>query len=298
MYYCFFSILFLTIIITAIVAYSYGSLCVHRYRNMMTEDQQNSEIVNDTNVLHLDKLILKSIDDKELIVFMSKLPGRRIRHDIRNINNDLNQIQVHTIITLNEAKELSFMNMKNNENMFNMDAYSMHIKRANIQHIIYPIRDRFIPKSINDYIQFICSIIINANRFNRNRILVHCMGGMGRTGMTVVCLELVHEYIMKTSYEQNRKQKFIERICHYPFLLTNYCRVCQAILKVRQARPKTIHNPLQIIFVHEFYVRLKSSSYMHRVKNTLELNGILLSNNQDELYLSLNDSNNNLSNSN
>ncbi|CAF3295734.1 unnamed protein product, partial [Rotaria sp. Silwood2] len=34
--------------------------------------------------------------------FMSKLPGRRIRHDIRNIEDDLNQIQVHTIITLNE----------------------------------------------------------------------------------------------------------------------------------------------------------------------------------------------------
>ena len=55
----------------------------------------------------------------------------------------------------------------------------MHIKRANIEHIIYSIRDRFIPKSIGDYMQLIFSLVINAIRFNRNRILVHCMGGMG-----------------------------------------------------------------------------------------------------------------------
>ena len=48
------------------------------------------------------------------------------------------------------------MNMTN-KNPFNMNTYSMHIKRVNIQHVIYPIRDRFIPKSISDYIQFIYS---------------------------------------------------------------------------------------------------------------------------------------------
>ncbi|CAF1908979.1 unnamed protein product [Rotaria magnacalcarata] len=251
-YYCLLTILFLSIIITTIVVYSYGSLFIHRYRNMMTLEQQNSEISKDVEHLSIDKLLLKSTNNNELILYMSKLPGRRIRHDIRNIEDDLTQIQVHTIITLNESKELSFMNMTH-KNIYNMDIYSMHIKRANIQHIIYPIRDRFIPKSISDYIQFIYSIIINANRFNHNHILVHCMGGMGRTGMTVVCLELVHEYIMKTTDEQEEKETLIERFCHYPFLLENYCRVCQAILNVRKARRGTIHNPLQIMFVHEFY---------------------------------------------
>ncbi|CAF3296056.1 unnamed protein product [Rotaria sp. Silwood2] len=280
-YYCLSSILFLTIIIIIIISYSYGALFIHRYRNMMTIEQQNNEILKNADHLQIDKLVLKSTNNDELVLFMSKLPGRRIRHDIRNIEDDLNQIQVHTIITLNEAKELSFMNMTN-KNIYNMDTYSMHIKRANIQHIIYPIRDRFIPKSISDYIQFIYSIIINANHLNHNHILVHCMGGMGRTGMTIVCLELVYEYIMKNNDEQEKTQKFIERFCHYPFLLTNYCRVCHAISNVRKARRGTIHNPLQIIFVHEFYARLKSSSYMRQIKKILERNENLLSNNQDE----------------
>ncbi|CAF3680357.1 unnamed protein product [Rotaria socialis] len=284
-YYCFLTILFLSIIITTIAAYSYGSLFIHRYRNMMTLEQQNSEISKDVERLSIDKLLLKSTNNNELILYMSKLPGRRIRHDIRNIEDDLNQIQVHTIITLNEPKELSFMNMIN-KNIYNMDIYSMHVKRANIQHIIYPIRDRFIPKSISDYIQFIYSVIINANRVNYNRILVHCMGGMGRTGMTVVCLELVHEYIMKTTDEQEEKTTLIERFCHYPFLLENYCRVCQAILNVRKARRGTIHNPLQIMFVHEFYARLTSPTYMRQIKKNFELHERLLENDHRELHQS------------
>ncbi|CAF1174594.1 unnamed protein product [Rotaria sordida] len=275
-YYCFFSILFLTIIIIIIISYLYGSLCIHRHRNMMTMEQQNSEILkNNIDHLQIDKLILKPTNNDELILYMSKLPGRRIRHDLRNIEDDLNQIQVHTIITLNEAKELSFMNMTN-RNIYNMDTYSMHIKRANIQHIKYPIRDRFIPKSISDYIQFIYSIIINANRLNRNHILVHCMGGMGRTGMTIVCLELMYEYIMKNNDQQEKKQKLLECFYHYPFLLTNYCRVCHAISNVRNARRGTIHNPLQIIYVHEFYARLKSSSYIRQIKKNFELREKLL----------------------
>jgi protein tyrosine phosphatase len=248
---------------------------------MMTIDQQNTEIPKEIERIQIDKHILKSSNNEELILFMSILPGRRIRHDIRNIQDDLSQIEVDTILTLNETKELSFMNMTN-KNIYNMDTYGMHIKRANIEHILYPIRDRFIPKSISDYIQFISGIILNANYLNRNRILVHCMGGMGRTGMTIVCLELVYEYMMINTKKEEKKQRFIERFCHYPFLLTNSCRVCQAISNVRKTRPGTIHNPLQIMFAHEFYARLKSSSYMQQIKKILQLNENLLLTNQDE----------------
>jgi len=255
---------------------------------MMTIEQQNSEVLKEVEHIQINELVLKSSDTNQLILFMSILPGRRIRDDIRCIEDDLNHIQVDTIITLNETKELSFMNMTN-KNIYNMDTYSMHIKRANIEHIKYPIRDRFIPKSISDYIQLIYSIIIHANHFHRNRLLVHCMGGMGRTGMTIVCLELVYEYIN----QQDEQQNFIERFCHYPFLLTKSCRVCQAISNVRKARPGTIHNPLQIMFAHEFYARLKSSSYMQQIKHIFNLNEDRLLNNQDEFNSRLNTTSNN-----
>lgn len=285
-FYCFLTILFISIIITTIISYSYGSLFIHRYRNMMTIEQQTSEISKDMEQLQIDQHIVKlTNDNKELILSMSKLPGRRIRHDIRNIEDDITQIQAHTIITLNEPKELSFMNMTN-KNIYNMDIYSMHIKRANIQHILYPIRDRFIPKSISDYMQFLYSVIINANRTNRNHILVHCMGGMGRTGMTVVCLELMYEYIMKNSTQHEENQNFIERFVHYPLLLKDHCQVCRSISTVRKVRPGTIHNPLQILFAHEFYARLKSPSYMHQIKKIVQINTRLLSNSDadDDLF--------------
>ena len=290
-FHLFFSIIFFLILILLLITYSYGSLCIHRYRNMMTTDQQTTESRKELPPIKIDELILKTSDEDQLILFMSILPGRRIRRDIRSIEDDLNHIQVHTIITLNETKELSFMNMTKT-NIYNMDTYSMHIKRANIEHILYPIRDRFIPKSLSDYIQFIFSIIINAHYYNRNRILVHCMGGMGRTGMTIVCLELAYEYIMKNNSDEN-KQKFFERFSHYPLLLTKSCRVCQAISNVRKVRPGTIHNPLQIIFAHEFYARLKSNSYMKQIKTILNLDDNCLLSNPDESNSRLNTTSNN-----
>jgi protein-tyrosine phosphatase len=255
---------------------------------MMTieQQQQNNQLSKSNNkTLQIDKLIIKS-NENECILFMSKLPGRRIRDDIRNIIDDLNEINVDTILTLNETNEFSFMNMTNN-NFYNMDIYSMHIKRANIEHIIYSIRDHFIPKSISDYMQFLYTVIININRFNRNRLLIHCLNGMGRTGMTIVCFELLYEYIMNEN-DQEKKQKFIERFCHYPFLLDNYCRVCQSISNVKKIRPKCISNPLQILFLHEFYARLKSPSYMQQIKNIIQLHEKLLLNTFEELRLPIN----------
>jgi protein tyrosine phosphatase len=251
----------------------------------MAIEQQNNHLLKTNNTFHVDKLILKS-NENELILFMSEFPGKRIYHDRLNIGNDLNRINVDTILTLNETKELSLMNMRNN-NLYNMDAYSMDVKRANLAHIIYPIRNRFIPKSISDYMQFLYGIIINVNHFNRNRLLVHCMRGLGRTGMTIVCFELLYEYVMNEN-EKQEEQNIIERFCHYPFLLENYCRVCKAILNVRTTRQGSIRNPLQILFVHEFYARLKSSPYMQQIKNISNLNEKLLLANFEELRLPIN----------
>jgi protein tyrosine phosphatase len=215
---------------------------------------------------------------------MSKLPGRRIRTDIRDIIDDLRVINVDTILTLNEPKELSIMNMTNS-NTYTMDVYSMHIKRANIEHIIYSIRNHFIPKSISDYMQFLYTIILNINRSHPHyRLLVHCLDGMGRTGMTIVCLELLYDYIMNEN-DRKKSQKFFERICHYPFTLKNSCRVCQSISNLRKIRSNCLINPLQILFIHEFYARLKSPSYMKQIQNIIQIHENFLLNTFEELRL-------------
>jgi protein-tyrosine phosphatase len=282
-FYSFLTILIFFLILILIILYLYGSLYIHRYRNMMTIEQKNNSISKiNHQTFELDQFLLKS-NENEFLLFMSKLPGRRIRTDIRNIIDDLNEIHVDTILTLNENKELSIMNMSNN-NFYTMDTYSMHIKRANIEHIIYPIRNHFIPKSVSDYIQFLYTIILNLNRSHHHRLLIHCLDGMGRTGMTIVCFELLYDYIMNEN-EQKKNQKFFERFCHYPFLLEKFCRVCQSISNIRKIRSNCLINPLQILFIHEFYARLKSPSYMKQIRNIIDLHEKFLLNTFEELRL-------------
>lgn len=285
-FYFLYTLIFFFIILILIILYLYGSLYIYRYRTIMTTEQQTNQLLKFTNnKFQIDKLILTS-NDNQCILFMSKLPGRRIRDDIRNIIDDLKEINVDTILTLNEPNEFSYMNMANN-NFYNLDIYSMHIKRANIEHMIYSIRDHFIPKSISDYMQFLYTIIININRFNRNRLLVHCMNGIGRTEMTIICFQLLYNYIMNEN-EREKKQNFIERISHYPFIFQNSCQVCQSIFNLRKIRSESISNPLQILFIHEFYARLKSPSYMEQIKNIISMNEKLLLNTFEELRLPMN----------
>jgi len=249
----------------------------------MTIEQQNNQISKSNHqIFELDQYLLKS-NENEFLLFMSKLPGRRIRNDVRNIIDDLKEIHVDTILTLNENKELSIMNMSNN-NFYTMDVYSMHIKRANIEHIIYSIRNHFIPKSISDYMQFLYTVILNLDRSQRHRLLIHCLDGMGRTGMTIVCFELLYDYMMNEN-ERKKSQKLFERICHYPFLLKNSCRVCQSISNLRKIRTNCLINPLQILFIHEFYARLKSPSYMKQIQNIIDLNEKFLLNTFEQLRL-------------
>ncbi|UJR26245.1 hypothetical protein I4U23_007585 [Adineta vaga] len=239
------TIIFFLLLLLLIISYLYGSFTTHH------QNQSTNQLIKTSNSSQLNKIIFES-NEHQLILFMSHFPADRQSHDFQTMIDELNQVHIDTILSLNEKQELSFMNINQNTNFCHMDVYSTRIKRANIEHIIYPIRKSFIPKSISDYMQFLYSIINNINRNDRRRLLVHCMNGFGRTGMTIVCFELLYEYIMNEN-EREKRQKFFERFCHYPLLLENSCRVCHAISNIRKIRPKSIHNPIQIIFVHEFY---------------------------------------------
>lgn len=257
------TVVLFALLILILICYCYGSSWVHRFRKRMTPEENKNPSRENLAPLKIDSFQL----DENLTLFMSKLPGRRIRNDVRRIEDDLEQIQVDLIVTLNEPKEFSTMNFDENR-PYNLQVYSDFIRRANIQHFVYSIRDRFIPKSISEYMTFLCQVLVDAETKNHKKILVHCMGGMGRTGLTVVCLDL-----LKSSFDENLQQdeNCIERIFHYPFLFENSCRVCRSIARVRKARKGTIHNPLQIIFAHEFNARLRSKPYIDQIKKNLQL---------------------------
>ncbi|CAF0721338.1 unnamed protein product [Rotaria sp. Silwood1] len=276
------TILLFLIILIIIIPFFYNLLCICRYRHMISIEEQNNQLSKPNDTYQFDKFILKS-NENEFFLFVSKLSNQYINYDINNLIDSLNQINIDTVLTLNETNKLSCMNTANNKN-FHIDLYSMHLKRANIEHIIYPIDDHCIPKSISNYMQFLYSIIISFNHFNYNHLFINYVDGIERIGMTIVCFELLYEHIMNEHEQKNKEQKFIERFCHYPFLLENYCRVCQSISNVRKIRPTSIHNPLQILFVHEFYGRLKSISYMQHIKNINNLNEKYITNYFEELH--------------
>ena len=124
--------------------------------------------------------------------------------------------------------------------------------------------------------QFLYNILLNFTRFHHHRILIHSRDGKGRTGLTMICLSLLYEYMMNIN-EEDSPQRFYERLFHYPLILKESCRVCQAIVHLRTIKADILHNPLQIIFIHEFYARLKSASYMQQIKDILQLDEKLIS---------------------
>lgn len=284
-FYAVFAIFFFFIILTLCLSYIYGIFHAHRFRHQMSPDDEPIDASSRmTEDILFEQLVLKSAENKELTLYMSTIPLRRRNH----LKEDFHRMNVDLILTLNETKELAWMNMSNRTS-YQMESRSSSPRRTDVEHLFYPIRNRFIPKSISDYIQFLYSIIINLTRLNRHRVLVHSMDGLGRTGMTVVCFDLLYEYIMNSG-EQRNQQALIERLCHYPFLLENSCRVCQAIARVQKARTGVLYNPLQNLFVHEFYARLRSPSYMKQIKDIINLNEKLFSNTLDELRVpSVND---------
>ena len=277
-FYAVFAVVFFLIILTLSLSYVYGLFRTQRSDQPMNTDDESIDPSSKMNQDALsDQIVLKSAGNGELTLYMATLPIRRRSH----LKEDLHRIHVDLILTLNETKELPWVNMSR-RNSYQMELRSVSQRRRDTEHLFYPIRNRFIPKSISDYIQFLYSIITNLTRSNRHRVLVHSMDGLGRTGMTVACFDLLYEYILNSA-EQRNQQTLIERVYHYPFLFENSCRACQAIAKVRRARAGSLQNPLQNLFVHEFYARLKSPSYMKQIKDIINLNEKLFSNTLDEL---------------
>lgn len=263
------SLLLCFILLLTIISYIYSALNRYRYNRSLSIQQKNKQLQIEGEAFQIDKLVLKA-KENEFWLFMSKSLNNPMDYDINNIIHSLNEINVDIVLTLNETTKLSSADITDNYQS-NIDVCSASIKRSNIEHIVYSAQDHCIPKSISAFIQFLYNTILVFNRSNLNHLYVHGMGGMEINSLTIVCFKLLYDHMMDEN-EQQKEQKFIERICHYPLLLVNYCRVCQAISNVRKTRPGSVYNPLQILYVHEFYARLKSLSYMQHIKNINDLN--------------------------
>lgn len=261
-YYIFLTTILCLILLITIISSFYSSFSRNVDPNTVAVHEE-ANLSND-ELSQFDKFTLKS-NGKELLLFISKLPHNHRNFNINAIIDNLNQIEIDIILTLIETSKISQMNLSTSRHS-SIDSYTIQMKQTNIEHITYPVNSRCIPKSISDYIQFLYWVILGFLYSDRKHLFINYIGDMERIGMTLVCFELLYEYITDEN-QQKKPQKFLERISHYPLLMDNHCRVCQSISNVRKIRPRSIHNPLQVLYVHEFYARLKSLSYMKDIKD-------------------------------
>eukprot|EP00483_Globobulimina_turgida_P012027 UN12049 len=146
----------------------------------------NQQILSETHPLKVDFIKV----DPFTMIGMTILPGRTkgrynrdLQTDIKRLKNELN---VNVLVTL----------IPNDELLRCECASIIQIANENGLEIIhFPWRDKFIPTEIQRFHHFICRLqqYYHANQ----RMVIHCNGGVGRTGTTVACL------LMKTLKENN-----------------------------------------------------------------------------------------------
>lgn len=73
---------------------------------------------------------------------------------------------------------------------------------SEIQHVRYPIKDVSVPASVESVKELIARILDILEDNDRNKVYIHCRGGVGRTGTIVGCLlSLHHNYDYKETMD-------------------------------------------------------------------------------------------------
>ena len=134
----------------------------------------------------------------------------------RNLFQDLKQIR-HTekadvLVPLVEGWEFKWLGV---------DVLVPMAESMGLKVMWYPVEDGHIPQGPNLYLNFVERVLFEAQK--GKKIVVHCRGGIGRTGTLIACCLVAHGIPPEP-----------------------------AILKVREARPNAVENPRQILFVFEF----------------------------------------------
>jgi protein-tyrosine phosphatase len=151
-----------------------------------------------------------------LTIGMSYLPGRCRSNYQRNLNDDIERIQIFygidLVISLLPRHQLEEMKVSNLEEAF---------KEHKLNSFLFGWRDKWIPSetSLHDLVEVVELIV--QNLLTGRRVLVHCFGGKGRTGVIIVSV-------------------LIRLGVPYPI----------AIDLIRTSRKGCIHNPLQLFYLN------------------------------------------------
>lgn len=155
-------------------------------------------------------------------IFASCAPGKiELEKDIvRDLEEDVKTISengITVVISLIEDFEFDLLSISKFPELLELE---------HIQFIHYPMRDHFVPDNVDSFHEL---IIMICELFEQGHsILVHCRGGVGRTGL--VCASF---------------------LLHFGFNATN------AINTVRDRRERALRNPLQCEYLKRYEKLLK-----------------------------------------
>jgi len=163
---------------------------------------------------------------------MCMCPGRNNHKKwSRDFITDLQVLKTHNVefvVTLMTNAELQKMGLSD---------VAERLASENIDSIHYPISDKWIPGSNDDFLNFI-QIIVEKIKLGK-KIVVHCNGGKGRTGLTVVAC------LIKLGVTQ-----------------------LEAISKIRNVRPGMLQNPAQQMYLSMLEKRLHNTTTSKISKKT------------------------------
>ncbi len=169
----------------------------------------------------------------DMPIGMCFAPGRRKGRQQRDLVADLTRIA-------SEYKATDLVSLLAERELTRMQIHELPVAASTggLQRHRLDWRDKFIPDSLAEFKDLIMAL---ASRIRSGaRVVVHCNGGKGRTGLTVTCM--VH-------------------------VLTGQ-PIGTCIDLVRQARPGTIRNPLQILYAHFFAEHMAMLPEMHLTDRT------------------------------
>lgn len=153
------------------------------------------------------------------LVALSSLPGCKFRHYRRDLNSDLTTLKaqgIHHILCLLTDWELR---------KYRVPCLLKEYNDAGFSYTHYPIPDAMIPEDISEFMGIIWELI-HVHIQQGNRVLIHCYGGLGRTGLIGACLLLS---------------------------LDDKLHPDEAISQIRNIRgPRAVQSVKQYNFIHEF----------------------------------------------
>jgi len=150
----------------------------------------------------------------------SSVSGNSYRRDVSTDLQTLSSVyKTHVLVSLMKDEEYKEVHI---ESLFDK------VKEYNMEHLVYPIGDCHVPQNFEEFNVEVVDKIIDRLRNGKN-VVVHCMGGLGRTGLVCACC------LLKLS----------------PSIPPD-----EVIKSIRSSRKGTIQTYQQVTFVREFIAKV------------------------------------------